>query len=371
MPRKQPRNRPPSQHVLTVPTDYETDEATFSDAINMSGAPRGPLTTSALNLVVIRRHNPSIVSILAIAPYAVVYTFNTASQEWEKSNVEGSMFIVALEGTPAAPERFAVMILNRRGLDNFFTELFSPDDVDDTEEYIILQTEAPDGVGNPGVPIIYGLWIFSESGGATQNAVIDRATIAKLIGECAERTKESRRVAAAAAPQVPEEHQHHVHAEIAQAEANLNDSEDPTSAPMGRQISLRQLFGHQREVDSGWSVHHHETNSNPLQPPTQSYQQPPPLAVPRNKPPTAQHPPAPPFPHHQPPQPTANALEATRSEMQFAPTPEMEFFQTAKPFTPPVPPANGAGPTPGQGQQNALLDLFKNAQVRRESSGGF
>jgi hypothetical protein len=49
-----------------------------------------------------------------------------------------------------------------------------------------------------------------------------------------------------------------------------NDVEDASasSAPMGRQLSLRELFGQQREQDAGFSIHSH--NSQPAQVPAQS-----------------------------------------------------------------------------------------------------
>jgi hypothetical protein len=80
--------------------------------------------------------------------------------------------------------------LNRRGLENFSSELFSAESVQVTDDYVILQVEAEDGSTN-----IYGLWIFAEEGGSTVQA---RVVNALIIQECAKRVEDSRDAAAVA-----------------------------------------------------------------------------------------------------------------------------------------------------------------------------
>ena len=146
--------------------------------------PLPPLNTRSdaeLNLSVLQRHLPSTQSIEKIAPYAVVYLFSIEREGWEKSGVEGSLFIVRTyeEGR----EGYAVVVLNRRGLDNFVLTLKREDQVDVTEEYLILQDAGEEGEGEQKA---YGLWVFQEAEGSTRGT---RAEVGDLITELARRTE--------------------------------------------------------------------------------------------------------------------------------------------------------------------------------------
>ena len=139
-------------------------------------------TDADLNLAVLQRYLPSTVSIEFLAPYAVIYIFNITAQAWERSGIEGSLFVVRLRD-----EGHAVVVLNRRGLDNFVLHLQSAGEVDLTDEYIILQGNGTNNAGNGGgiadEQKVYGLWIFEEERGSTKGV---RAACGKCITECAE-----------------------------------------------------------------------------------------------------------------------------------------------------------------------------------------
>lgn len=172
-----------------------------------------PLRTNAdLNLSVLRRHNHHITSILSIAPYAVIYTFNPSSQTWEKSGIEGSLFVCQLapQLSPDSPtfiERYTVHVLNRRGLDNFSLELTTPNEIEVTEEYIILQgtttaivpfppaeedLSQQDGGPEDAEAVIYGLWVFAEP--EPSSTAMMREINARVIVDCAVRAERSRGV---------------------------------------------------------------------------------------------------------------------------------------------------------------------------------
>ncbi|KAF2490422.1 PH domain-like protein [Lophium mytilinum] len=229
-------NPPPVQA-----SDYETDAPALLD---LPTPP--PRSNDQLNLSVIRRHNPSVAEILSIAPYAVVYLFSGTTQQWEKCGIEGTLFICELTPSPTGAQRYCVTILNRRGLDNFYTELLSGDDVENTEDYIILQ------VTGDGAPKIYGLWIFSEpEPSSTANM---RTMTAQLIQECATGAEESRK-------------RIEMRGGASSHEEEETEDEEEESVPMGRQLSLRELFGQQRAQDSGWSIQNHHspvTKSGPF-----------------------------------------------------------------------------------------------------------
>ncbi|KAI4219775.1 MAG: hypothetical protein L6R36_008084 [Xanthoria steineri] len=140
-------------------------------------------TNAELNLSVLQRHLPSTTSIISIAPYAVVYIFTSAPQNgpvWEKSGIEGTLFvcqqtIAPMDGT----ERYSVVVLNRKGLNDFICPLSG--DIDYEAGYIILRSSSEEG----GEENIWGLWIFEEEEGSSTAGM--REVNAKIIQECAAR----------------------------------------------------------------------------------------------------------------------------------------------------------------------------------------
>ena len=272
--------QPAQQHQAPL-TDYDTDQYYPSDIPgshqfqpqSLPPPPTGPpRSTADLNLSVLRRYNPSIHSIIALAPYAVLYVFVPETQKWDKCNIEGTLFVCGLEDDPDLPgaQRFVAVVLNRRGLDNFATLLDKSHDVEVTDEYVILQVHGDltieDGneedQAQPGVKI-YGLWIFSEGGTSTADI---RRQVAAVIKECAA-TAETSRVAAEEAMRLAQAASPNYHQD--------QHTEEPVSAPMGRQLSLRELFGQQREQDAGFSVHdHHSPQAKAAMPQFQAFQQP-------------------------------------------------------------------------------------------------
>ncbi|PLN75180.1 hypothetical protein BDW42DRAFT_43142 [Aspergillus taichungensis] len=235
-------------------------------------------TNEELNLAVLRRHNPSIQNILSLAPYAVVYIFSATSRQWEKSGIEGTLFVCQLSQGPLGEERYTVFVLNRRGLTNFDVPLTDGENVELTEEYVILKTDIaydsnphPNGNSNsnnnnnnstaPSNPRnaktdsirIYGLWIYSEP---PPNSTAETRTInAEMVRECAVHAGHSLKIARERLEAARQDGMHEAAAATASTTAPLEEVQE--SVPMGRQISLKDLFGHQRAHDDGWSVRAH------------------------------------------------------------------------------------------------------------------
>ena len=219
------------------PSDYETDAP--PPAVDVPLPP--PRSNEELNFSVLQRTYPELLAIEHVTPYAALYTFNLDNQQWEKVGIEGTLFICQLTPSPTGAERYCAVILNRRGLDNFYIDLVSSDDMEITDPYVILQGDQ-----------VYGIWIFADPPPAsTANC---RVETAEKMMEIADRAKTSR---------------------AAREQAGKNGVKDATeqteaasSVPMGRQLSLRELFGQQREQDAGFSVHNHHS-----QPPPHIYHQ--------------------------------------------------------------------------------------------------
>lgn len=50
--------------------------------------------TATLNLAVLQRIDPLILSVVATASHVAIYSFNDASKQWEKRNIDGACFVV-------------------------------------------------------------------------------------------------------------------------------------------------------------------------------------------------------------------------------------------------------------------------------------
>ncbi|KAJ5833543.1 Dcp1-like decapping [Penicillium riverlandense] len=281
------RKRRPNNN--NYPTDYESDTY-LSDMPQQQPAP--PLRSNEdLNLSVIRRHNPSVNSILSLAPYSVVYIFSPTTRQWEKNGVEGSLFVCQLSQGNLGEERYSVFVLNRRGLNNFDLPLTDGENVEITEEYVILKADegqegeqGENGIADPLNPQggrsnnhngtgsadvrIYGLWIYSEP---PPNSTAETRTInAQLIHECATHAGQSLKLARERLEAMRQNGMH-----VAAAAAPPLD-EVQASVAMGRQISLKDLFGQQRAQDDGWSVRAHNIGPGEQHPGYHGMMQPPP-----------------------------------------------------------------------------------------------
>ncbi|OAQ66267.1 Dcp1-like decapping [Pochonia chlamydosporia 170] len=153
-PRKARHTRQPSNLIPAV-SDYESDAA----AIHSHYAPPPPRTNTELNVSVLQRYLPSIQAILSIAANAVVYTFDSDSASWDKSGIEGTMFVCAQSPLPESHlPRACVFVLNRRALDNLVIDLARVSHVEIAGELVILKVE---GNWEEGDKVI-GLWIHND-----------------------------------------------------------------------------------------------------------------------------------------------------------------------------------------------------------------
>lgn len=244
MPSKK-RNARPQPPIVPL-SDYDTDTAAITDAAPAL-APPPKRTNTELNLQVLRRYVPSISAIVAIAPFAVVYTFTPDAQQWEKCGIEGTLFICQL-----TPGRYVVFILNRKSLENLTVELLSADDVEVTQEYVILQSQTYGPTSDQGdavTPLIYGIWIFSDGGEATPSV---RDVIAQTIVECSMRAQIAREAAAEADGEGANGYEHPVPSagqddgygmDGATRMQQQLDEEEAVVQHRGKPLDLMQLFG--------------------------------------------------------------------------------------------------------------------------------
>ncbi|UNI17772.1 hypothetical protein JDV02_004092 [Purpureocillium takamizusanense] len=155
-PRKARHARHPSNLIPAV-SDYESDAA----AMQASYAPPPPRTNTELNLSVLQRYLPSIQGILSIAANAVIYTFDSSSESWDKSGIEGTLFVCAQNPAPEDAShrpRACVFVLNRRGLDNLVVDLARVSHVEIAGELVILRVVGDWEEGDK----VLGIWIHND-----------------------------------------------------------------------------------------------------------------------------------------------------------------------------------------------------------------
>ncbi|GKU04451.1 dcp1 decapping family protein [Fusarium langsethiae] len=215
-PRKPRHSRQPSNRIPAV-SDYESDAA----AIHTDYAPPPPRTNTELNLSVLQRYLPSIHTILSIAANAVIYTFNSTSESWEKSGVEGTMFVCAQSPSsedPAQQPRACVFVLNRRGLDNVIVDLSRVSHAEVSGELVIMKVEGDWEEGDQ----VLGVWIHNDKDETREmNAAI---------------IQEAWKIARSAGP----------------VETTQGPEAGPAMQAMGRRLSLSDLFG----TANGFNVGH-------------------------------------------------------------------------------------------------------------------
>ncbi|SMQ53344.1 unnamed protein product [Zymoseptoria tritici ST99CH_3D7] len=283
------------QPTVAIQSDYETDTANYTDSQSMAIVPPPPVRSNAeLNLLVLRRWCPEIEGIIAVAPFAVLYLFSPETQGWEKCETQGSLFVCRLGGE--LYPRYRVVILNRKNPENFQLDIVSTENIEITEEYVIVQI-----VGDDGTPHIYGIWIFSDGDSVPDT----REVIAKTIMDCAMRAEQD-------ALDAKGQHEQDGHIESHTEPEVIPEPTAPRQQLAGQQIDLATLFA-----------------KPPMQPEGQIQ----PLLQPHDVS----------GPHH--------TYEYAQGQQFGAPAPEsFQIHQTAHQAA--APPS----------QQNALLDLFKNAK---------
>lgn len=142
--RKSRHKRLPSNRIPAV-SDYDSDMAAMQSA-NDYEPPMAIRTEGQMNLDVLRRYLPSVRHILHVSPQVVVYT-TPDRRGWEKSDIEGPMFVCMQDPLPEDPgqrKRACVIILSRKNLQNLTFDLARVSDmeVNDGSNLLFLQVEA-------------------------------------------------------------------------------------------------------------------------------------------------------------------------------------------------------------------------------------
>jgi hypothetical protein len=157
-PRKSRHARHPSNRIVS---EYDSDAQAAVPGQYDYAPPPPTRTNTELNLSVLQRYLPSIHTILSIAANAVVYTFDPNGERWDKSGVEGTMFVCAQAPLPEDPKRHpraCVFVLSRRGLENVVVDLATVSHVELMGELVILRVEGE----WQGADKVLGIWVHND-----------------------------------------------------------------------------------------------------------------------------------------------------------------------------------------------------------------
>ncbi|KAK4139795.1 uncharacterized protein C8A04DRAFT_40431 [Dichotomopilus funicola] len=162
-------------------SDYESDAAQYMENNQHNQHSQLPPArdNNELSLRVLRRYQPGVRSIMAIAANAVAYTFSETTQGWEKHGAEGTMFVCEQEPVIAPTSqvlpRVCVFVLNRRSMENLVIDLLRVTDCEVVGELIVFRLEddsnnntsngnhqAGGGVEEGPKKKILGLWIHAD-----------------------------------------------------------------------------------------------------------------------------------------------------------------------------------------------------------------
>ncbi|VEN58807.1 unnamed protein product [Callosobruchus maculatus] len=102
-----------------------------------------------MSVTSIKRVDPYVKDILATATHVALYIFNTQSNEWEKTNTEGALFIYSRNGEPY----HSMMVMNRLNTDNLIEPIVKDFD---------YQMQVPFLLYRNSKSKIFGIWFFNR-----------------------------------------------------------------------------------------------------------------------------------------------------------------------------------------------------------------
>ncbi|XP_058047877.1 mRNA-decapping enzyme 1B [Ahaetulla prasina] len=102
-----------------------------------------------ISLAALQRHDPYISSILDVASQVALYTFGHRANEWEKTDVEGTLFVYTRSASP----KYGFTIMNRLSMENR-TEPITKD--------LDFQLQDPFLLYRNAKLSIYGIWFYDK-----------------------------------------------------------------------------------------------------------------------------------------------------------------------------------------------------------------
>nr|CAG4650195.1 EOG090X07B6 [Sida crystallina] len=103
-----------------------------------------------VNLAALKRVDPYAVEIVETGTQVAIYKFNSESNEWEKTDIEGTLFLYARSGDP----KHGFVVMNRLSTENL---------VEPITKDLEIQEQAPFLLYKNAKHTITGVWFYEES----------------------------------------------------------------------------------------------------------------------------------------------------------------------------------------------------------------
>ncbi|XP_053983008.1 mRNA-decapping enzyme 1A [Hylaeus volcanicus] len=129
------------------------------------------LTELRMNVAALKRVDPYVKDILETATHVALYTFNADNNEWEKTDIEGALFVYSRNGEPYN----SVLIMNRLNTNNLVEPVTQGLDLQLQEPFLLYRNSRCN---------IYGIWFYDK-----EECVRIGAMLNKLVKESEENRK--------------------------------------------------------------------------------------------------------------------------------------------------------------------------------------
>jgi len=207
-----------NQPIQVQASDYES-EAYVPTVVEQR-------SNEQINHTVLQRYVPNLQAIIAIAPSTQLYTFSPETEQWDKTNTEGTLFVCELLPSPSTGlVEHCVVVLNRKGMENLIIATKEIENVEGAEPFLLITLRSL------GELKTLGLFIYDDQTEA-------KSYTWKLITQLWEQAMQQRGQEIALTGQSGLKDAHGE--EIAKSLSMHGQS------GMGRRLSMTELFGQQR-----------------------------------------------------------------------------------------------------------------------------
>uniref|UniRef100_A0A383W2F1 WH1 domain-containing protein n=1 Tax=Tetradesmus obliquus TaxID=3088 RepID=A0A383W2F1_TETOB len=103
-----------------------------------------------MNMMVLKRIDAQIEEIIASAAHVCLYRMSVNEQQWQRKNIEGSLFLIKRRTQP----RFQMLVLNKLSTDNY---------IETVHGGLEMETNPPYLMYTHGNDEIHGIWFYDES----------------------------------------------------------------------------------------------------------------------------------------------------------------------------------------------------------------
>ena len=103
-----------------------------------------------VNVAAVKKVDPSMNIILDSATHVALYSFNSKDNKWEKTEIEGALFLYSRSAVP----NHAFIILNRLNTENLVEYVNAGLDFQIKEPFLLYKTQQS---------LIYGIWFYDQN----------------------------------------------------------------------------------------------------------------------------------------------------------------------------------------------------------------